>query len=456
MKKISRRSIVAAILSVAMVIGIAMFVYNYVNDGAAWASFPSNQHIYTNGVIASQRILDRNGVVLYKTSKGKPAYNENKTIRKATLHAVGDTSGNISTSAMHVFTDQLIQYDLLNGVYYHHDNGSDIYLTLDANVCAAALNALDGRSGTVGVYNYKTGQILCMVSAPTFDPKTPPNLSEDNNGAYINRFLSSAYTPGSIFKLVTSAAAIDNMPDLFSRTFTCKGSEKIGNSTVTCLKAHGTFNFKTALADSCNVTYANLATELGRGVLEEYAEKAGFNKGVTVSGISTATGNFGLSGASKSDIAWSGVGQYTDLANPCTYMTYVGAIANGGIPVYPQFLSKVTSENSAASSSYKKNVGSRILSKSTADTLADLMHNNVIQSYGKRNFPGLDLCAKTGTAEVGGGKKPNAWFTGFIRSEEYPLAFIVIVENGGSGIEVAAPVANTVLQAAVKALKASD
>ncbi len=105
--------------------------------------------------------------------------------------------------------------------------GNDLKLTLDARVCAAAFKALGGRPGAVGAYNYKTGELVCMVSSPSFDPVNPPDLSGDGGkykGAYINRFLSAAFTPGSVFKLVTAAAAIDHLSDIGEQTFACKGS----------------------------------------------------------------------------------------------------------------------------------------------------------------------------------------------------------------------------------------
>ena len=98
-------------------------------------------------------------------------------------------------------------------------------LTLDADLCKTAYEALEGKKGAVVVYNYKTGAILCEVSTPSFDPGAPPaDLDTDETGkyegVYLNNVLSSTYTPGSVFKVVTTAAAIENIPDLDSRTFT--------------------------------------------------------------------------------------------------------------------------------------------------------------------------------------------------------------------------------------------
>lgn len=121
----------------------------------------------------------------------------------------GDKDNNITTGANRAFTDELIGYNLINGVYSLNNAGKDVTMTLDANVCAEAYRALDGRKGAIGVYNYETGEIICMVSSPTYDPQNPPSISaNDKSGVYINRFTSSKFPPGSIFKLVTAAASL--------------------------------------------------------------------------------------------------------------------------------------------------------------------------------------------------------------------------------------------------------
>lgn len=454
MKKVSNRASALLVLSGLILFGLVLFAFSEGKDGGSWVTFPSNQHLFTDGALSKGRVLDRTGMVLWDANDGEPVYAKDKTIRKATLHAVGDASGNIATSAKVAFADQLIGYDFLNGVFGLRAAGSNLYLTLDAQLCKTALQALNGRNGTVAVYNYKTGELLCMVSSPTFDPDNPPEITAENadSGLYLNRFLSSSYTPGSVFKLVTAAAAIDCIPDIFDRTFTCTGSVELGEGAVTCPSAHGTEDFETALAESCNTVFAQVAAELGPPVLQRYAEKAGFGSGVTVSGIQTASGRFDVTAASALNLAWAGIGQYTDLANPCAFLTYVGAIANGGVPVQPRLIEKVTGSAGLPSGLYFSHRNFRVLSANTAGKLADMMRNDVTESYGANNFPGLELCAKSGTAQVGGDKAPNAWFAGFLRNEDAPLAFVVVVEEGGSGLGTAAPIANQVLQSAVKAL----
>ena len=135
---------------------------------------------------------------------------------------------------------------------------------------------------------------------------------------------------------------------------------------------------------------------------------------------------------------------------PINMMLYMGAIANGGKAALPRLIEKTTTDYGLPTGLYFAHKSDKLIDADTADTIADMMHNNVIETYGQDRFPGMDICAKSGTAEVGGGKTPNAWFTGFLRDEATPYAFIVLVENGGGGSSVAGTVASRVLTAAVE------
>ena len=142
------------------------------------------------------------------------------------------------------------------------------------------------------------------------------------------------------------------------------------------------------------------------------------------------------------------MGQYSDAVNPCALMVYMGAIANGGRAAVPQLV--LRTENSLGwSMPYLKHSTGRLIEADTAELLAAMMARNVTEIYGASRFPNMDICAKSGTAEVGGGKAPNAWFAGFLRGEDTPYAFVVVVENGGSGADAAGSVAAQVLDAVV-------
>ena len=267
MKKIEKRALLCLLLAGALLAGTVLFVGRFLVNGSSWASFLP----VFSGQPATGRVLDRDGDVLtWVDEDGKRRYYDGATVREATLHAVGDAEGRIGTGALVAFADKLSGYNLLTGSYSPLGQGNDLYLTLDARYNYIAYQALNGRKGAVGVYNYKTGEILCMVSAPSFDPANPPDIQDGDeryDGVYLNRFLSGTFTPGSVYKTVTLAAAIENVPDLYDRTWTCTGSTTVGDGAVTCPYAHGEQDIYAALSNSCNGVFALLADELGEDVL---------------------------------------------------------------------------------------------------------------------------------------------------------------------------------------------
>ena len=454
MRKIEKRAAVCLLLVLALLLGSGFFAFRFVAYGGKWVSFAANRHLYNStGQLAVGRVLDRDGDVLScVNADGQRLYYENPDVRRATLHAVGDPAGNIGTGALVAFADQLSGYNLLTGTYSPLGAGNDLYLTIDARLNYTAHRAMNGRKGTVAVYNYNTGEVLCMYSAPTFDPADPPGIQDGDeryDGVYVNRFLSALYPPGSVFKLVTLAAALENLPELESRTFTCTGATQVGGETITCTAPHGELNAESALACSCNGFFAQLASELGPDVLASYAKKAGLTSSYNVSGLSTARGSFDFTGATVGQVGWAGVGQYNDLVNPCAMLGYMGARARGGDAAVPQLVLKTQSALDLPLSFYLKKKTGTLIRADTAKQVTAMMSNNVQATYGADRFPNMDVCAKSGTAEVGGGKAPNAWFAGFLRNASTPYAFVVLVENGGSGSDVAGSVAARVLNTLV-------
>lgn len=448
MKKIEKRAIMCLMLAFVLVVGIGIFSYRYVTQGDDWASYEGNRDVYARGDLAKGALYDVNGQLLMKNTSDGMVFNENSDVRRALMHVTGDKDNNISTGANRAFTDDLVGYDLINGVYSLNNSGTDITLTLDSEACAAAYRALNGRNGAVGVYNYKTGEIVCMVSSPTYDPENPPSLSaDDKSGVYINRFTSSKFPPGSIFKLVTAAASIETLDDAYSFEVKCTGHEDYGHGDkVTDLASHGTVDLKKALEVSCNIYFGKLSEKLGGSTIEKYVEKTGLDESLDIDGIHTAAGSFEYPSGGVS-LAWTGIGQHKDLVNPCAMMVYMGAIANNGTAVLPSIIKPTTFIDQQLKKLPKFGTKtSSMIESTTAASLKEMMANNVENHYGSNMFPGLNVCAKSGTAEVGGNKKPNAWFAGFLDDEQNPYAFIVLVENGGYGTSVAGSVANKVLQ----------
>ncbi len=454
MRQMTIRAIALLLITVIFTAGVALFLFFYVTDGTDWGTFPGNRHIFTDGEVTKAGIItDRKGIVLAETVDGKRTFSNIIDIRKATLHAVGDTKGKISTGVHTAYIKSLTGFNLVNGAYTTEGVGNDMTLTLDADVCVAALKALGDYAGTVGVYNYETGEIVCMVSTPTYDVLDDEDSAKaqagEYKGVFINRFLSATYTPGSTFKIITAAAAIETLPDAHTRTYTCTAGTTIDDERITCMGYHNTLTLKSAFSKSCNGFFSQLAVDLGQDTLTEFAEKAGFNKSFKMDGIKTETSYFDVENTRDIDIGWAGMGQYNDMMNPYQYLRAIGGIANGGVAVDPYMVENVKSPyglkiKSASPSS------NRIFSEETASAVRDLMSYAVENNYGKYRFPKMNVCAKSGTAEVGEGRVPHAEFVGFNDDDKLPLAFVVVVENGGAGSKKAADVAGAVLRAAYK------
>lgn len=457
MHNTSKRAFIMLGVVIIFIGGLAFLATTYFFNGTKWATHRANSHIYSGGQISSAgTIYDSEGKILANTSDGERKFNDNVTIRKATLHAVGDTQGFMSTGVHSQYESELTGYNILTGIYYlkKYGMGNDITLSLKSSVCAAAYNALNEKKGTVGVYNYKTGETVCMVSSPSYDVLNKPSKkdmeSDKYKGAYINKFLSSTYTPGSTFKVITAISAIENIPDIYSKKFTCNGKLVIGNNKVICHSVHGTMNFEKALNVSCNSAFAQIALELGKENLQKTGEKLGLTSTFKMDRTEIAKGALDLSSAINIDLGWAGIGQFTTMVNPCQMMSVMGAIANNGKAMKPYYIKEITAPSGIKTYKASSSTLSTVeLDADTAYRIKKLLRSNVENYYGDSAFPGLEVCGKTGTAEVGDELTgDNALFVGFSQDEKFPYAVIVIVENTNStGRGLAVPIANKVLQA---------
>ncbi len=452
MNRVVGRSGILLILVLLLTAGSVFFVGDYLLNSGDWVMETGSPHVYTDYSSVSGVVTDRAGFLLMDTTDGR-VYTENEMLRKSIIHWLGDRQGNIHTPMIGHYAAQLTGHDPVNGLYVYGNEGGRITLTLSARVQMAALQAMGDQKGVVAVYNYKSGEILCAVTTPTYDPDDLPDIAGDTTGAYegayMNRFVKSAYIPGSIFKIVTAAAALETIPDIQEQTFLCEGVRVYGSGEkqrVTCMAEHGAQTLQEAFRNSCNCAFAAIADQLGGETLDRYARQLGITDKLTFDGMTTTPGKLQTTGESDLQVAWSAIGQHRDLVNPCQFMTLVGTIAGGGTAASPYLVSSIDGGKWGSYQAGSAQI-SNGLSENTLLILKQLMRNNVETYYGDENFPGLTVCAKSGTAQVGGGAEDNAMFTGFVADEEYPLAFIVVVENGGFGRRTCVPILAPVLQA---------
>ena len=456
MNRVSKRASALFLLIILLAGGLGFFVYEYFAKAETWVVSAGSPHIFNSSNIGCGQVVDRSGNLLLDITQMR-TYSTDLSVRRSTLHWLGDRQGRISAPAIAHYGREMTGYDLIEGLYSYSGAAGQAKLTLSAEVQSVALQAMGDNKGTIGIYNYKTGEILCAVTTPNYDPDDVPDIEGDTSGAYegiyLNRFTQSTYIPGSIFKIVTTGAALEYVDDILDRKFTCDGVYEYGIDKVSCERAHGTLTLKQALAKSCNCCFGQIANLVGAENLQNYADQLQITQPVKFDGITTAKGNFDLSDAAKVEIAWGGIGQYTDLINPCRYMTFMGAVAGGGKAALPHLVETVTLEGEntyTAQTSYTE----RIMKENTAFILQEYMRNNVSAVYGDGNFHGLKVCAKSGTSQLGGGQKSNAMFAGFVMDEAYPLAFIVVVENGGYGASTCVPIISKVLAACTNVMDA--
>lgn len=430
MKKINSRAVSVLLIAALVIGGLCVFVSRYLSEGRGWALYFANANSGSSG-----EVFDRNGVLLARFDATENSFSPDWLTRISCYHVTGDYWNRTGTGVLTRFWNDILDYSPFTGTT--HGQAKSFTLNIDSRLNIAAFDALGAnRRGAVMMMNYKTGELLCMVSSPSVDPVSAD--ADPAEGSYINRCISSAFVPGSVFKLITAAAAIETVPNMFDRTFLCEGAYTIAGVEIKCTGDHGTQTFREAMANSCNCAFAQIAVKIGQDNMIKYVSDYGFLDKHKLDGIDTAAGSYPLEFIGDPELAWSCIGQSTDLICPYSLLRFVAAVANGGVLPEPAL---IHTEETGSST--------RLINADTADRLREMMLFNVSEHYGEDSFPGLKPGAKTGTAELGDGTS-HSWFTGFLDDEEHPYAFVVLIEQGGGGLSVAGEAANKILQTAVK------
>lgn len=479
MRKIQNRTMLCILICFAFVLGLIYFMFVYARNVNNWTlenyyaaiGYDPNKAIengtgstyamYFSTTNAKEKyykrgvIVDKDGDLLAKVNEKEIIFSDDLNTRLAMLQTIGDREKNISTGAIRTYSDFFSRYVTKDGLYTAEDDGNTIKLTIDADINKLALKALGDYVGTVCFYNYKTGEVICMASTPVFDPDNIPEDILTNpkySGAYINRCLSSSFTPGSTMKTVTLEAALDTIPDIDSKRFTCRGSYVINKQVVHCTGYHGTQDLKTAYANSCNCAFAQISQLIAPEALEHVVNSGGLTKSLTIDGrIKTGAGSFALVGENAFGFAWSAIGLHRDLNNPFNMMVYIGAIANGGQAAVPTLIEEITAPDGTVIRGLETTYTDQYIKKETADQMRAMMINNTVNHsshYRTWNFK-QRFGAKTGTVTRAAGGW-NGWFVGFVDSEQYPYAFAVYVEKGGYGVTIAGGIASTIINTVCK------
>ncbi len=358
--------------------------------------------------------------------------------------------------------------DLVTG---RQPQGSTVELTIDPDVQRAATDALGSQRGAVVALDPTTGAILALVSSPSFDPNVLAGhstsavneayrvLDEDPARPLVNRAIAGdTYPPGSTFKLVDAAAALERgltpesplpAPDVLPLP---ASSATIGNFGGASCSPTGTVTLADALRVSCNTAFAQLGLDLGDDALREQAERFGFGAPLDVP-LRVTPSRFPAD-PDQPQTALSAIGQHDVRATPLQMAMVSAAIANGGDQMAPYLVRTVRSPDLEVVEEASPEVLRTPVSAQTAAALRDMMVAVVEDGTGTAaRIPGVAVAGKTGTAQTTSDAPPHAWFTAFAPADAPRVAVAVIVENGGNagneatGGRVAAPVARAVIQA---------
>src|SRR4051794_3367962 len=343
------------------------------------------------------------------------------------------------------------------------DQGDDIKTSLDPVAQRTALNALGARQGAIVALDPRTGAVQVMASKPDYDPNRVPaqyaQLNKEANSPLFNRATQAGYPPGSTFKVVTAAAALDSGKYTPDSQISGKNNKVISGVP---LANFGGENFASisltdALTHSVNTVFGEIGEKLGKKTMYDYMRRFGFNakppldyprSQMFASGVYGKNGKL-LNEDDPVDIGRVAIGQERLQVTPLQMAMVASAVGNGGSLMRPHFTEKVIGPDGRVKDTFGKQEQSQVMSKESASELAQMMTHVVESGTGTAaRLQGIDVAGKTGTAEAPGGFN-DAWFIAFAPAKDPKVAVAVVVEKAQqsqTGGEVAAPLAAQVMR----------
>lgn len=449
-----------------------------------WASSKIVSHPRNTRGIAKELAIERgqivtsDGCVIAESKKLGQAYQRRYPEKGLYAHITGYYSLRYGRSGLErIYNEELLGKkeissldDYLQNLMQGRERGHTIVLTIDSCLQKVASQALGNQRGAVVALNPKTGEVLVMVSNPSFNPNPIASLdsetashrwedlSKDPQKPLINRAIQEWYPPGSTFKIVTTAAALESGVADPTTVFNCTGRLKLPLTTHTIKdfggKVHGEISLEDAFRVSCNNTFGELGLRLGKDKLVYYAERFGINREipfelpVTESIIPTDLDAPGT--------ALSAIGQKDVRITPLQMALISCAIANDGEIMKPYLVKEIRDYNGKIIRGLDSQKWLTAISPENASIMTEMLKKVVESGTGRAAMiPGIEVAGKTGTAQVPNGA-PHAWFTCFAPADDPQIAVAVVIENGGSmgndatGGRIAAPVAREIVLEALK------
>lgn len=463
--------IVINIFSVFFLVVISSLVYFLVFKSNYYETHELNKRIYKErDKYIRGSILDRSGEVISYTDEEsrKRVY----PYGEALLHPLGYFDNKYGVSGLEKTLDEYLReprgvISRVQRFFDKEDNsyGCNVKLTIDRNIQKYAYDILGDRQGSVVLMNPKTGEIYALVSKPSFDPNYIKDLWEDvsksDGSPFYNRAINGKYPPGSIFKVITSAAALESISGVSDRVFDDNGyisfndQEKLYNQNK---RAYNNVTLKEAFVNSSNVVFGSLSLELGNDKLKNYADRFYFNRSMNVEFLDVSKSYFPkLNKHEEGLIAQTGIGQGSILATPLTMATISSVIANKGTLKKPYIVCEILDSNFNIINKTRSRSLSKVISTKTSNKILDYMKSVVSNNLSHiKEFGEIKAAGKTGTADHkknGVDGIPHSVFIGFAPYDNPKVAIATIIEEGGEGRGVASEISAKVMKYALEIVK---
>lgn len=402
-------------------------------------------------------IFSRDGEILAQTILDE-SQNETRVYPFENLfsHIVGySTQGRMGVEALANYylinTNTSINNKVSNDMAGVKNPGDNVYTTLDVQIQEVANEQLSVYKGAIIVTEVSTGKILALVSHPDFNPNEIDEIWEDlikddSSSVLLNRATQGLYPPGSTFKIITALEYIRQNPGSWkSYNYLCNGHYTKGDSRINCYHGanHGSVNFETSFAKSCNSSFANIGMSLDREAFDTTLEGLLFGEELPLT-LNYAKGSVQLSeDMTDDDMIQTSIGQGKTQITPMQLNMITCAIANNGKLMKPYVIDKVANDEGNTIKSFKPSAYGYLMTEDESTMLTDLMVS-VVEKGTATKLKGLSYTAagKTGSAEYNNVKgDSHAWFTGFAPAENPEVCVTIIVEGAGSGGDYAVPIA---------------
>lgn len=329
--------------------------------------------------------------------------------------------------------------------------GDNVVTTIRYDLQEAAYKALGNYNGAVIAMDPATGEILAMVSQPTYNPNTIDVDWEDlqEGSALYNRATQGQYTPGSVFKILTTLAYMESNPSTYlDYTYECTGEITVDGKTIHCAsnKAHGLVTLQDSFAKSCNTSYANMMQYIDEEIFTKVCKANLFNQELPI-GFESAVSSFSIAKKDESSLKMdTAIGQGKTLVSPLHMAMLVSAVANDGVVMRPQLVERIENYDGITVEETKSKEYVTLFTSEQVSTLSDYMRSAV--EYGTATKLQSDVYTsygKTGTAQTTSDlDQTNAWFVGYAEMDGRQIAIAVVVEDSGNGSTYAVPIAKKI------------